>query len=160
LRAASADVLEVQKPHGAIFYFRDCGPLVSLDDGEIDTARSPVVNVFKPQTRRGLLWTAGEVHFLTTPLQKVAPGLQKVSRQLKGWFQNHQVVCEHGECTKPEWAYLLEGSVKSHNGSIYALPTGLAALNVGQYFVAEGDSDPRLDKLCKSLRLRGIECTP
>ena len=160
LRAAPAEVREVEKPDGALFYFRDCGPLVMLDDGRIDTARSPLVSTFTPQVRRGVLWTAGEVHFPTTALQRAAPRLHKVSQELKRWFRKHEVVFDQGKCPRPEWAYLLEGSLQNYDGPIYALPTGLEALEAGRYFVAQDDGDSRLDKLCKSLRLRGIDCDP
>jgi hypothetical protein len=55
------------------------------------------------------------------------------------------------------WLYYLEGSVRNFDGDIFALPDAMQALARGQYFVAEEDKGDRLDKLCKALRLRGVE---
>jgi hypothetical protein len=61
---------------GSLFYFRDFGTLDS------DSKKSPVVNVFTPVRKRGVLTTIGEVHFLATPLTSF-PGLNKINKGLK-----------------------------------------------------------------------------
>ena len=55
-------------------------------------------------------------------------------------------------------AHFLEGSVQNIARQIFALPSGLEALNEGQFFVANSDNEVVLDGLCKTLRLRGIKC--
>ena len=52
----------------------------------------------------------------------------------------------------------LEGSVRNYDPPVFALPSGLDALNSGRYFVDHRDNAYVLDKLCKALRLRGIQC--
>lgn len=159
LRTAAVDLLEVPvPPHGVSLYFRDFGPLVPAADGRLDPYRSPVVSVFVPRIRRGILWTVGEVHFLPTPLRKLYPGLHKLSRQLGTWMTRFECVFANGHCPRPEWDYQLEGSTKSYDPPIYAVPGGLEALNSGRYFVARDDTEFMLDRLCKQLRLRGIQC--
>lgn len=56
------------------------------------------------------------------------------------------------------YGYYLEGTVKNISDSIYAFPDGLAAYQAGQYFVAESDNEFVLDRVCRALRLRGIDC--
>ena len=159
LRRAATDLLEVPvPPHGVSLYFREFGSLVPADDGTLDSHRSPMVSLFVPRIRRGVLWTVGEVHFLATPLRKLYPGLHKLSRQLDAWMEQFECVLANGRCPCPEWDYQLEGSVKSHDPPIYALPSGLEALHSGRYFVARDDTEFMLEKLCRQLKLRGIQC--
>lgn len=159
LRRAAQDLLEVPvPPHGVSLYFREHGPLVMTDGGTLDSHRSPMVSVFLPRIRRGILWTVGEVHFLSTPMRKLHPGLHKVSRRFGAWLQQFERIFAAGHGGRPEWAYHLEGATRSHDPPIFALPSGLEALNSGRYFVAWNDTEPTLDKLCRQLRLRGIQC--
>ena len=159
LRAAALDLLEVPvPPHGVSLYFREFGPLVLADDGTLDSYRSPMVSVFVPRIRRGILWTVGEVHFLATPLRASYPGLYKLSRQLGAWMRQFERVLANGHCPRPEWAYHLEGYTKSYDFPIFALPSGLDALSSGRYFVARDDSEFMVNKLCKQLSLRGVQC--
>jgi hypothetical protein len=159
LRKAALDLLEVPvPPHGVSLYYREFGPLVLAGDQTLDWHRSPMVSIFLPQIRRGILWTVGEVQFLATPLGKLYPGLHKLGRRFSAWMRRFECVCDKGHCAHPEWAYHLEGSALSYDPPIFALPNGLEALNSGRYFVARDDSEFRLDALCKQLRLRGIHC--
>lgn len=57
-----------------------------------------------------------------------------------------------------EFDYYLEGSIRNYDPPLYAFPSGLAALTQGQYFVSDDDEAPRLESICKALRLRGIDC--
>jgi hypothetical protein len=159
LRRAALDLLEVPvPPHGVSLYYREFGPLVLADGRTLASHRSPMVSVFLPRVRRGILWTVGEVHFLATPLRKLYPGLHKLNRRFGAWLRRFECVFDNGHCPRPEWAYLLEGSAQSYGPPILALPTGLEALNSGRYFVARDDSEFRLDAVCKQLRLRGVHC--
>ena len=47
----------------------------------------------------------------------------------------------------------------SGNGPVFALASGLLALETGRYFVSEDDNECVLENVCRSLRLRGILCT-
>jgi hypothetical protein len=159
LRRAAVDTVEVPVTHhGVSLYFKEFGPLVLADDGTLDAYRSPMVSVFLPRIRHGMLWTVGEVHFLSTPLRKLHPGLHKVSRRFSAWLQQFERVFANGHCPQPEWAYHLEGSTQSYDPPIFALPSGIEALRSGRYFVARDDTEFVLDKLCKQLSLRGVQC--
>lgn len=57
------------------------------------------------------------------------------------------------------YGYYLEGTVRNISDFIYAFPDGLAAYLTGQYFVAESDNEFVLDRVCRTLRLRGIDCS-
>ena len=144
-----------------VLYFRSVGPLVYTtsepERGAIDEKRSPIVTLFLPRRKRGVLWTAGEVHFLPTPLRKVSPELDSISRRLGQWLAQFDRVFS----LKPpvhEWDYFLEGGIPSRDQPVFALPNAMAALRAGTYFVEHDTTDSVLDKLCKALRLRGVAC--
>jgi hypothetical protein len=119
-----------------------------------DPKRSPLVSVFPPRQRRTVLWTAAEVHFLSTP---VSPDLHRVSRRFLAWIRRFPCVFER-RGSSSEWNYYLEGSLRNRSTSIFALPRAMAALERGQYFVSDDDNDHVVETLCKSLRLRGVPC--
>jgi len=158
-RALRTPPEEVPSERFAWLHFRSIGPIVHDADGRVDPCRSPVVTLFSPRVRRGILWTVGEVHFLPTPLRRSRPALHRVSSSFKKWLEGFDCVFSHEPGVTNEWSYYLEGSVQNWDPPIYALPSGLEALRSGQYFVAEEDNDFRLDKLCAALRLRGVQCT-
>lgn len=141
-----------------VLYFHALGALAMQSNGEIDSRSSPVVTLFKPRTRRGLLWTVGEVHFLPTPLRLKFPELHEISRRFAKWLSAMECVYSNKRAEN-EFGYYLEGSIKEYDSPVYALPSGGAALRDGRYFVGEGDTEARLDGLCSQLRLRGVECT-
>jgi hypothetical protein len=64
----------------------------------------------------------------------------------------------HVNAEKP-FAYYLEGAA-ANRGPLYGLPSGMRALSNGQFFVDELDNDLMLDRVCRTLRLRGVECKP
>jgi hypothetical protein len=135
---------------GSLFYFRDFGPLDS------DAKKSPLVNVFMPVRKRGVLTTIGEVHFLATPLSAF-PGLNKVNKRFREWLRENPCVYSHRPDSVHEWDYFLEGSAKNWDSDIFALPAGMVALQRGSYSVAANDNDARLDLVCRALQLRGVE---
>jgi hypothetical protein len=135
---------------GSLFYFRDFGPLQS------DVKKSPVVNVFVPARKRGVLTTIGEVHFLATPLSAFRE-LNKLNRRFRQWLRENPCVYSHRRDFVHEWDYFLEGSAKNWDSDIYALAAGMTALQRGAYFVADYDNDFVLDRVCRALQLRGVE---
>src|SRR5437764_700114 len=67
---------------GSVFYFRDFRPL------ESDAKKAPLVNVFLPVRKRGVLTTIGEVHFLATPLSAF-PGLNRINKRFREWIKEY-----------------------------------------------------------------------
>jgi hypothetical protein len=156
-RALPQPPVEHPTPHGLVLYFRDMGPLVDDAKGAIDASKCPVVNLFVPKAKRGVLWTVGEVHFLATPLRQLFPDLHKISSKFSRWLSAKECVFTKTSVRNP-FDYYLEGSVRNFNRPIFAFESGLAAIRGGRYFVADGDNDSRLDTICKFLSLRGVEC--
>lgn len=150
--------VEVQGPGCLWLHFVSDGPLSLGPEGVVDPKRSPVASLFLPRVRRGALWTVGEVHFLASPVRQRFPGLHKVSSAFDKWLSSHECVYSSKPDFQGEWNYYLEGSVKNYDPPVFALPSGLSALRAGQYFIADGDTAARLDTLCASLRLRGVQC--
>lgn len=144
-------------PRGMSLYFRSFGSLATTADG-IDAGASPVVNVFWPRRQRGALWTAGEVHFLSTPLRARFPQLAAVSRKFGSWLAEHELVFSRRRMPACDRRYFLEGSLQNYDSEIFAFPKAAAALHAGQYFVADDDTDAMLDRVCQKLRLRGVPC--
>jgi hypothetical protein len=91
------------------------------------------------------------------------PGLNKVNKRFRKWLAEFPYVYSHRPDFVHEWDYYLEGSAKNWEPDIFALPGGMAALQKESYFVAECDSEGRLDLVCRALDLRdvkGLEWTP
>lgn len=148
---------ETQSDRGTVLYFPAYGPLSFRVDGSIDPNTSPVVTVFLPRVRRGQLWTVGEVHFLATPLRQKFPALHKLSLSLGKWLS--QLDCVYSNKQRDNsFDYYLEGSVRNYDPPVFAFESGLRALKAGRYFVADDDTEQRLDSLCNVLRLRGVDC--
>lgn len=142
--------IEQRYDHSSIFHFREFGPLQS------DAQSSPVVNVFRPIRKKGILTTVGEVHFLAKPITSI-PGLHRVSRQFAKWLREYPCIFSRRSANTKEWDYYLEGSIRNYDADIYALPSGMIALQQGCYFVAECDGEHMLSKLIRTLELRGVE---
>jgi hypothetical protein len=141
------------------FWFRDLGPLVDeREGGPVDTDRSPVVTLYEPRVRRGVLFTVGEVHFLPTPLRPQFPELHEVSAKLRSWLEERPCVFSNRRDFEGEWGERMMGSIANYDPPVHAFPSGLQALEGGRYFVSDDESDPVLDRVCAVLRLRGIEC--
>lgn len=155
-RALNAPPVEAAVDRTLVLYFKECGPLAYDANGAIDAKASPVVTVTAPRVRRGILWTVGEVHFRATPLRKRFPVLHDISSAFSQWLAAHDCVYPSDSS---EIIYYLEGSVRNSDARIFALDSGLEALRAGRYFVADDDTEFVLDKLCQSIRLRGVRCT-
>lgn len=147
---------ETVTPRGAVLFFRQLGPLVLNPDGSPDGARSPVVNLVLPTVRRNVLWTTGTVDFLTMPVSQF-PEIAKVRRAFGAWMGAHPLAYNPQRNAENTFAYYLEGSAPNR-GKLYGLPSGMKALSSGRYFVDEMDNDHVLDRVCQTLRLRGVEC--
>jgi hypothetical protein len=148
----SCEEESVETPHeaGRLFFFRQFGSL------ESDASKSPLVNVFLPVRKRGVLTTIGEVHFLATPLSRF-PGLKKINKRFRDWLGERPCVFSRSAVNPREWDYYLEGSARNWDSDIFALPAAMAALRSGSYFVSMCDNDQRLDLVCRSLQMRGVE---
>ena len=157
-RALSPAPEETNTATGIAFYFRQAGPLALKNDGSIDGSSSPLVMLVVPTVRRGVMWTTGSVHFLPMPVSQF-PVMMKIRKMFTRWIEEQPLAYDpHVNADKP-FAYYLEGSA-ANRGPLYGLPSGMAALSRGQFFVDELDNDFVLDRVCRSLRLRGIECEP
>jgi hypothetical protein len=47
--------------------------------------------------------------------------------------------------------------MRNRDVELFALPQAFAALQRGQYFVHPDDNGAALDRICRSLRLRGVD---
>ena len=148
-RALADPQVEQATDQHCSYWFRDLGPLGMAGD-------SPLVSVFLPQCRRGVLTTVGEVHFLATPLSKFSR-LQEINRQFRKWLQQSPCVFAQGIPGVHNWDYYLEGSIRNLDPEIYAFSTAMAALEGGAYFVSESDNAHVLDLVCQRLALRGVD---
>jgi hypothetical protein len=141
-----------------LLFYRQFGPLTQKADGSgADPANSPLVSIYKAKVRRSVLWTVGEVHFLYKGASRF-PTLERLRKRFQTWLCDKPIAWERKGDGLEGYGYYLEGSVKNIADTVYALPRGLAAFEAGQYFVAEHDNDAVLDRLCRSLRLRGVDC--
>ncbi|WP_406693963.1 hypothetical protein V5E97_23255 [Singulisphaera sp. Ch08] len=148
-----------EKPYGHLLYFRGMGPLAQMPDGSgIDARRSPLVSLFRPSRRRGVLWTTGEAHFLPTSLRRGWPALHALGLRFRKWLSGFDLVFAGNPSSPGEWNHYLEGSIRNHEEPVYALPLAAQALREGKYFVGWSDNDSVLNTLCRSLRHRGVEC--
>lgn len=150
--------VQVRTERSVVLYFKTYGRLVYDASGELDAKSSPVANVFLPRARRGILWTVGEIHFLTTPLRGKFPSLYGVSSRLNQWLKMHECVYSH-DMQDSAYNYYFEGSTKSKIPPIFAFDSGLKALTSGRYFVSDDDNELVLDTLCRTLRLREVICS-
>jgi hypothetical protein len=141
---------------GAALYFSRLGQLHHKSDGSIDSERSPVVTVHVPQVRRGIFWTVGEVRFCPVPLGWF-PELERLRRSFLRWFEKRPLIYDDHPAGEHQFDYYLEGSAKNW-GPIRAFPSGLAALENGQYFISRLEPNVLLETLCRTLALRGVIC--
>ena len=149
-RSQTPTPVEDVREDGVLFFFRDFGP---LND---DDKKSPLVNVFLPLRKRGVLLTCGEVHFLATPVS-LFPQLAALNRQFRRWLGQFPCVFSRRPDFEGEWSYYLEGSIRNFDADVYALPEAMDALRSGSYFVSHGDTDWMLEKIVRQLDLRGVE---
>ncbi|WP_155908337.1 hypothetical protein [Asticcacaulis sp. YBE204] len=146
---------ETPTEYGFVLYFRSFGPLVYNGNGSIDVSRSPVVTVVLPTLRREILWTVGEVHFLPTLSLPEGKRLQNIVRAFSRWLKEKNKIYDQSPKVVSPFAYYIEGSAKNR-GDIYALPSGLEHLERGGYVISHGDNEFVVDRVCRQLRLRGI----
>jgi hypothetical protein len=139
-----------------MLFFPEYGALARDDDGPPDPKSSPVVSFYPPRVTHGSLWTTAEVHFLTTPIGKI-PQMATLSRRFAKWLESIDGGAIWPREESP-WSYYLEGSIQNVADKIYALPSGLTALERQTYYVTDRDATLDLAPLCKKLRLRGIDC--
>ncbi len=158
-RSEASEFQEIETKGGYVLYFKNLGELTHTADGEIDARNSPIVTIFIPKVIRGALWSVGEIHFLSTPLKQKFPELHKLSSALNKWLGRFTCVYSNKPGAVNEWNYYFEGSTKNYDPPIYSFPSGLHALMKEQYFISDSESEFVVEKLCKSLKLRGVEVT-
>ncbi|HEX3502067.1 MAG TPA: hypothetical protein VHU22_01605 [Xanthobacteraceae bacterium] len=141
---------------GAALYFSSLGQLCHNSDGSIDSERSPVVTLHVPQVRHEILWTIGEVRFCPVPLSQF-PELERLRRSFLRWFEERPLIYDHRQAGEQKFDYYLEGSAKNW-GPIRAFPSGLFALENGQYFISRFETKGSVQTLCRKLALRGVIC--
>ncbi len=140
-----------------LLFYRQFGSLAQTPDGSPDQTMSPLISVYLPKVRRGVLWTIGEVHFLSKSKANF-PALKRIEKDFRRWLGRYPVVWSREKDGEEGYGYFIEGTVKNVAAQIIGLPAGKAAFDAGQYFVAEHDNDYVLDQVCQSLRLRGVNC--
>ncbi len=140
-----------------LLFYRQFGPLALNPDGSPDPGMSPLVSIFLPKVRRSVLWTMGEVNFLHKS-KAGFPALDRLRKSFQRWLEDCPIVWQREKDGLDGYGYHLEGTIRNIADTIHALPHGLSAFEAGQYFVAGRDNDAVLDKVCKSLRLRGVDC--
>ena len=143
---------------GAVhLWFPKIGRIVRNDSGEINKNESPIVSIYPVKSVCGSLLSVGEVHFLTNKLKKKFPELDTINRKFQSWIKKNELAFSSKPSFDGQWNYYLEGSIKNYDTNIYAFPRGVTLLKSEQYFVADGESNGRLDTICKVLALRGVE---
>jgi hypothetical protein len=138
-----------------VLFSPNFGALGRLPDGAIDFEASPIISLFLPKVRRGALWTVREVYFNSKSLPRRFPQLHKVNLELSRWLAGFERVHPWGKQDAP-YSYYLKGDVRNFDSPVFALPSGLASLGHGRYFVGNSDTERRLDPICKYLKLRGV----
>lgn len=147
---------EYPKEEGCTLYFPCFGELARDGNGGFDVSRSPVVTVIEPQIRRKVLWSIGEVHFLAKNASSTLPAFERLRKRFQKWIKQYPMAWDHKKDGVGGHGYYLAGGIKNIAEQVFVLPSASAALEAGQYFVAHDEGN--LDRICKALRLRGIEC--
>jgi hypothetical protein len=153
--ALGQEVTRRERPDGTWLYFRGMAtaPLPEVD--KIDQNITPLVWLAGPSIRQGILWTNAEVRFTPTPLRQQFPELNKISVSFSKWLQQFDLVFSRKKAdATSEWCHYLEGGIQNWCEHVYALPEAMAALRQERYFVHHHISDPALDRIAKTLRLR------
>lgn len=118
------------RPHRGANRARHFASFRAPGNGQIDATRSPVVKVFSPQVKRGVLWTVGEVDFLASPLRSLFPELHRVSKDFSLWLAGHDCVFCRMLNSAQSAGYKLRTSVtlECHggNGLICGYSTGMS----------------------------------
>lgn len=146
---------ETVTPRGFVLFFRN---VAQLPPDDPEGAESPVVTIWMPQVRRATLWTTGAVHFLTTPISRFAK-MAGLHRSFKAWITSQTLVHDPKRGAENIYDYYLEGAA-ANRVELYGLRSGMEALEGAQYFVDPLDNEAVLDRVCRSLRLRGVVCAP
>jgi len=141
---------------GVALHFSSLGQLHFKSDGKIDSERSPVISVEVPRVCRGILWTVGEVRFCPVPLSRF-PELERLRRSFLRWFRKYPLIHDDYPGSEHRFDYYLEGTARNW-GPIRAFPSGLAALEAGQYLISRFDARGSQESLCRKLALRGVIC--
>ncbi len=142
---------------GRVIHFFELGELQKTPAGEIEVSASPIVRVWLPKVCRTKLWTTGKVQFEPIPLSRF-PQMELTRKSFLRWFNKNTLVFDYSSACDGKFNYYLEGGSQNY-GPIRAFPSGLSALEAGQYYVSIYDNEFVLNKVCKTLALRGIHCS-
>jgi hypothetical protein len=83
--------------------------------------------------------------------------LERLRNSFLRWFQKQPLIYDNHPAAEHRFDYYLEGT--SWNwGPIHAFPSGLAALERGQYFISRHEGSGSPETLCRKLALRGVIC--
>ncbi|QIG81591.1 hypothetical protein [Stakelama tenebrarum] len=157
-RSLPARPVELQADGFIALHFESAGALVLDQNRRIDPKQSSVVTLFEPGVVRDARWTVGEVHFLSQHIRQRFPSLAHVQTRFAKWLRGNRIVWDQRSSEADGFGYFLEGGIKNLAERIYALPSGSAAYDAGRYLIGHHESEIALDRICKSLRLRGVEC--
>ncbi len=151
--------------HTIALYFPALGPVAfcASQDGhlpQVDPSVTPVVTVAAPRLVRGVIWTAGEVAFLPTPLRGNCPGLHRLSKQFHAWLSENPRAHSDPTSNEPVFPYFLRGELLNFEPPIFVFPSAMAALRNRTFFVSSHVGATYIDTLCRELRHQGIVCGP
>jgi len=136
------------------------GDLARKADDSIDLEQSPLVALVPARVVRGVLWTVGEVRFPAKASSVGGRKLKRVQQALREWMSSFEPAYEQLPASESAFAYYLEGGIQNVAAVVHGLPSGIAALRHGQYFVSHEDNDAVLDRVSRTLKLRGVDCAP
>jgi hypothetical protein len=132
-------------------WFKDLGELGdSLDD-------SPVVLIDAPRQIANGLWTIGRLTFTPTGCRSRFPGLYAMLRRVRARLESETVVWSHRSPAEGQFNYFLEGTVRNHDYVLYGFPSALRSLQSGVYFVDCDETPGTMERLRRTLRLRGVD---
>ena len=152
--------------HAIALYFPEYGPvrfrpLLERERlPQVDTDLTPLVIVTAPRLLRGVIWTAGEVEFLSTPLRRTFPGLHRLSKQFLAWLSELPRAHPDPSSDEVAFSYFLRGELLNFDSPLFVFPSAMDALRRRTFFVGSHVGAAYIDTLCRELRLQGILCTP
>ncbi len=141
------------------------GPVVFLPSAvsgppQVDTSVTPIVTVAAPRLVRSVIWTAGEVAFLPTPLRRNCPGLHRLSKQFLAWLSEYPRAHSHPGPDEPVYPYFLRGELLNFDSPIFVFPSAMAALRSRTFFVSSHVGAAYINTLCRELQHQGVLCSP
>ncbi len=144
------DVVKADAPDGTRFWFRDMGPLGNLIEN------SPIVVFHRPRQLAAKLWSIGRFFFPQPNLSKRFPELDKIRKAISRDISAATLIWTWKEPENGDFNYYLEGSIRNRDYVLYGMSSCLAYLRSEGYFVGGDETEGVLDRLRRSLALRGV----